>query len=122
MSFDLGKGYPVRKRLRPVSPKRAKVNAIRKAEARRVYGERPVCFACVPWQLVGIDRDRTGCDGWATDLHELLPRGRGGSITDMDNCRPVSRACHDFAHANPELAEAAGLLVPTPSFPRAVPG
>jgi hypothetical protein len=45
----------------------------------------------------------------------------------MDNCLPVSRACHDYAHAHPDAAEAAGLILPgeskivRPSPPSAIP-
>jgi hypothetical protein len=78
--------------------------------------------------MIGISQYQTGCNGLADDLHELVPRGRGGSTVDMDNCRPVSRACHDYAHAHPEAAEAAGLILPAQqsskivSGPRSVPG
>lgn len=84
------------------------------------YGQHPVCHACLPLQLVGIDRARTGCNGWAVDAHELLSRGRGGSITDPANVAPVSRECHRWITEHPDDAEAAG-LAHRPPFPRSVP-
>lgn len=98
--------------MRNVSKKRARENQLRKKNARNRWGETPICYACLPFQMVGIERTQTGCLGRADDLHELVSRGRGGSITDMSNALPVSRACHTYAHAHPEAAEAAGLLVP----------
>lgn len=52
------------------------------------------------------------CSGSAApvDVHEILPRSAGGSITDRANCVAVCRACHRFIHGNPKLARAAGLL------------
>lgn len=44
------------------------------------------------------------------DVHELLPRSAGGSIVDPTNCIAVCRACHRFAHTNPKVARAAGVL------------
>jgi len=52
------------------------------------------------------------CSGNAVpmDVHELLPRSAGGSILDRANCIAVCRACHRFAHTNPKVARAAGVL------------
>jgi hypothetical protein len=124
-----------RTRLRPVSNKRRDANAERRVVVEGRFGRRPACEACLPLQLIGVDRSRTGCDGWATDAHELVSRARGGSIVDTDNIRPVSRACHTFITTHPCEAEDAGLALPsgpvtqplravdprTGLFPRAVP-
>jgi hypothetical protein len=70
-----------RKPLRPVSKKRAKENRVRAAVIAELYPERPRC-AC-------------GCGRLADDVHEILSRARGGSITDPGNLAPVARVCHD---------------------------
>lgn len=127
-----------RTRLRQVSAKRRNVNTIRAATVRDRFGPRPACYACGPLQLIGVDRSRTGCDGWAADAHEILSRARSGrdeNLTDVDGIRPVSRACHAFLTTHPCEAEDAGLALPsgpvtqplrqvdprTGQFPRAVP-
>jgi 5-methylcytosine-specific restriction endonuclease McrA len=69
--------------LAPVSKKRARENRERRAMVTRLYPERPRC-AC-------------GCGRLADDLHEILSRARGGSITDPANCVPLARYCHDKA-------------------------
>lgn len=45
------------------------------------------------------------------DAHEPLTRARGGSITDPSNIVIVCRNVHNWIHANPALAEEAGLLL-----------
>lgn len=107
-----------RRPLKPVSEKRRATNVIRKANCFEAFGPMPPCYACLPLQLVGIDRARTGCRGFADDAHELLSRARGGSITDPSNIAPVSRDCHRFITEHPELAEAAGLALPSPRVVR----
>lgn len=52
-----------------------------------------------------------GCGRKADDLHELLSRARGGSITDPENVRAVCRGCHDYITRNPAWAEANGWSV-----------
>lgn len=37
--------------------------------------------------------ERCGC-ARATEVHELLPRGRGGSILDRDNLAALCHDCH----------------------------
>jgi hypothetical protein len=49
----------------------------------------PLC--AVPW-----------CRDWADDLHEPLPRARGGSITDPGNAVPLCRGHHDMITFRPE--------------------
>ena len=121
-----------------MSPKRAKVNAIRSTGVRCHFGERPACFACLPLMLIGVDRSQTGCMGWADDAHEITSRARSGrdeNLTDTDGIRPVSRSCHTWITSHPTEAEAAGLALPSPpvtqplrqvdprtgTFPRSLP-
>lgn len=44
------------------------------------------------------------------DVHELLPRSAGGSITERSNCIAICRTCHGWIHSNPALARKVGLL------------
>lgn len=48
------------------------------------------------------------CTGRSVDVDEIKLRSQGGSATDPSNCLAVCRACHDWKHANPLAAEAAG--------------
>lgn len=123
MTFDTGRGWPQRRAplrragsLRPVSKKRAAVNRARRAALLAAYGQHPACHACGPLQLVGVDRARTGCNGRADDAHELTSRARSRSdanLVDPAGIIPVSRSCHAFITANPDIAEAAGLALPS---------
>lgn len=44
------------------------------------------------------------CGRVATDLHHLLPRGRGGKDT-VENLRPACRRCHDWLHRHPKALD-----------------
>jgi 5-methylcytosine-specific restriction endonuclease McrA len=83
--------------LRPVSRKRAAENRVRRAMVTALYPERPRC-AC-------------RCGRLADDLHEILSRARGGSITDPANCVPLARYCHDQATSEDPRMYALGLVV-----------
>lgn len=48
------------------------------------------------------------CGGRADDLHELVSRARGGSITDPENTVPLCRPCHSRVTTEPAWAEANG--------------
>ena len=50
------------------------------------------------------------CSMIADDMHEVLPRGRGGSPTDPDNILLVCRNCHTWIGVNVKEATARGLL------------
>lgn len=104
------------KRLRPVSDKRRATNAIRRAVCEETFGTHPECQACGPLLLVGISRFTTGCRGWADDAHEVLSRGRCGledNLTDTAGIVPVSRQCHTFLTEHDDVAQAAGLALPS---------
>ena len=45
---------------------------------------------------------RPECNRRADDVHEILTRARGGSITDEANVVALSRACHDEITFRPE--------------------
>ena len=95
-----------RTRLKPMSDKRRRENAKRRAILHAAFGAFPPCALCGPLQAHGV---YTGCDGHADDADEILRRSAGGSITDVDNIRPVGRACHRWATEHPAEMRAWGL-------------
>lgn len=58
-----------------------------------------------------------GCTGEMHDGHEVLTRGRGGSITDPDNILMVCRPCHTYITEHPREADCAGFTVPRDATP-----
>lgn len=88
-------------RINPVSDKRRAENRERKAMADRRWPDR---------------RDGTvmcsapECGRPADDLHEILPRGRGGSVTDEANTKPVCRQHNEELTKSPAWGYRAGLL------------
>lgn len=53
------------------------------------------------------------CGLHVVDVHELQPRGRGGSILDPENCTAICRPCHSWIGRNVADAERLGLLKET---------
>lgn len=88
-----------RSEIKPVSAKRARENRERRAmkERRWPHGERPRCA-------------RPGCPRLADDLHEILTRARGGSITDEANTVPLCRLDNDELTLEPPWGYELGLL------------
>jgi 5-methylcytosine-specific restriction endonuclease McrA len=82
---------------RHVSARRRQLQAKRRACCKAVR-ERAKCL-CV-----------AGCGRRGWQVHELLPRARGGSITDPDNCVLLCAPCHRWVHENPHDAASVGLL------------
>lgn len=89
-----------RSRINPVSKKRQAENVIRKRLRNRLLEERPWCEARIK-----------GCTRVATDLHEIMTRARGGSITDENNILCLCRNCHAFITVEPAWSEANGFTV-----------
>lgn len=94
------------KRVKAVSDRRRDENEERRRAAEAKWGRFPACQLCQPLRDHGIV---TGCNGRADDLDEILRRSAGGSIVDMDNCRPVGRRCHRWLTEHPAEARAWGL-------------
>lgn len=92
--------------LRRMSAKRRRENAQRRAILLAAFGTHPRCALCKPLAEHGI---YTGCDGWADDADEITRRSAGGSITDIENIRPVGRLCHRFATEHPGAMREWGL-------------
>ncbi len=80
-------------RLRPVSAKRAQVNAGRRVMVAERWPVRPLCDVREARATVGLP-PLAGCTVWADDVNEILRRSQGGSITDPDNTNAPCRYCH----------------------------
>jgi hypothetical protein len=52
----------------------------------------------------------------SSDVHEMVGRGRGGSILDRANLRCLCRRCHDIVTQNPAQGEAEGFIKPSGSM------
>jgi hypothetical protein len=75
---------------------RAKKINLRKALRVRMLDSMPLCERC---QLA-----------FATDLHEIKTRARGGSILDEQNIAVLCRICHTWITEHPAQALAEGWL------------
>jgi hypothetical protein len=96
--------YQERRRSQPRTPIRA-VSTKRARENRERAQLRPLVVG-------GPCAARLhGCTGIATDLHEVLSRARGGSITDLSNIRGLCRPCHTYITEHPAWALAEGWLL-----------
>lgn len=93
--------------LAAVSAKRARENRERAAMAdRRWPDRREGTVMCAVWEAMQPD----WCDRRASDLNEILPRGRSGSITEDGNTIPVCRPCNQELTKSPEWAYRLGFL------------
>jgi 5-methylcytosine-specific restriction endonuclease McrA len=61
-----------------------------------LLGDNPLCQRCI--------------SAYASDVHELKTRARGGSITDLNNLVVLCRGCHTWITQNPKLALEQGWL------------
>jgi ribosomal protein L40E len=82
----------------------------RSLKTQRVYGERRKIVAnqLALYQVC----ERCGSHP-STDVHEMVGRGRGGSILDLSNLRCLCRICHDYITQNPTQAESEGFAKPS---------
>ncbi|HJQ00115.1 MAG TPA: HNH endonuclease signature motif containing protein [Jatrophihabitans sp.] len=84
-------------RLRARSSKMDKLyRTVRRPLVNMLMASNPLCIRCLSKPAV--------------DPHEVLPRGRGGSITDPANCVPLCRECHTWIGENIAEAEVGGWL------------
>lgn len=99
-----------RSRINPVSAKRRAAN-LERVETRKVVAARSGGRCEGPPLIVTVDPVAASkCLGHATDLHEVLTRARGGSITDPANCLHLCRPCHSWVTDHPKESLAAGLV------------
>jgi hypothetical protein len=103
---------PGRTRIAPRSKKTAKVYRDERVPlTQKMLSEQSWCG--IRWD------DR--CQGEADALHEILSRGRGGSITDEANCIPACNPCNEAVSGNPAEAEKRGFLRKSGRPSKAVP-
>lgn len=70
----------------------------------RLLADRPWCEACEILERPGVKVALR-----SQDVHEILPRSAGGSLTDPGNLVCVCRPCHMYLHAHPARALELGL-------------
>lgn len=91
-----------RTRINQTSKKRAQQNKERDFVRKVILKERgALCEAMIP----------ATCTYVGTDLHEILTRARGGSITDPENILLLCRGCHDFITREPAWAKEHGFVI-----------
>jgi hypothetical protein len=89
-----------RSRINPVSKKRQSLNVLRRSFVKKILNERMMCEARIQ-----------GCSYRPTDVHEILTRGRGGSIVSEENVLALCRNCHHFITVEPAWAKENGFVV-----------
>ena len=73
---------------------------------RRWPDRRDGTVLCAVWEAMQPD----WCDRRASDLHEILPRGRSGSIVADENTTPTCRPCNEALTGSPEWGYRLGFL------------
>ena len=98
--------------MRAVSKKRRPEIAARKRLIAAMKADGPVMC----WFPTTVSRTNAGVLAWvvncgsrADDLHEILSRARGGSISDPENCIPLCRTHHTWVTEHPIEAKEMGL-------------
>ena len=89
-----------RSKINPVSKKRMILNRERRQFVSELLRFRLMCEARI-----------RGCTMTPTDVHEILTRGRGGSIIEPENCLALCRSCHFFITTEPAWAKQNGFVV-----------
>lgn len=83
-----------------IAPRSKKMEKLYATERRKLVAELlkgdPLCERCA----------RT----YATDVHEIKTRARGGSIIDRENLAVLCRFCHSWVTQNPKEAKEQGWL------------
>lgn len=72
------------------------MNYARQKLRKQMLSQMPLCELCQK--------------SYATDLHEVKTRARGGSILDRDNIVVLCRPCHSWITQNPAEAKEQGWL------------
>lgn len=114
-----GTGSLKRSPLNPRSKRTKEIYVERRAIVEDMLKSFPQCQACVlfyvfdtlhacpphisPAPLGVVRQNKT------VDIHELINRSQGGSITDTMNLLAVCRRCHNRITTNPKEAETLGL-------------
>jgi hypothetical protein len=116
-----------KRRLAARSEKQEQVYEVRRELVRQVLIEKRRCeagrailthlFSLDPGLAIGGGKWKSvrggltcGGEDAPDDVHELLPRSAGGSITERANCIAVCRTCHRWIHEHPAASRRLGLL------------
>lgn len=86
--------------MRAMSKKRAKLMREIGPMRAQFVRDNPVCQIQSPV-----------CSGRSEHCHEKLSRGRGGSLSDLDNLMSSCDLCNTFVSDNPAWSEERGFLV-----------
>lgn len=85
---------------KPIRPRSKKMQSLYATERRKIVAEllrnQPLCQRCAV--------------AYASDVHEIKTRARGGSITDVNNLAVLCRPCHSWITQNPKAALEQGWL------------
>jgi hypothetical protein len=107
-----GRGLARRTRLKARSAKTAKIYRDKRVPlVQDILAVRRLCE--IRWD--------ENCGVRSEGLHEILSRGRGGSITDEPNVLAACHYCNGAVSDNPAEAEARGFLLPSGRPRKAVP-
>jgi len=93
------------------SKKREDLYKLRRPLVQRLLSERRWCEACPVFAVVDGKVLYTVIE--SVDVHEIISRGRGGSILHEPNLLCVCRPCHNRITTHPAEAESLGLLLPS---------
>ena len=82
--------------MRARSKKMQKIYVERRKLVAEILEQNPICKRC--WKR------------WASEVHEVKSRARGGSILDKENCVALCHDCHHWITTNPKEAKETGWL------------
>lgn len=94
------------KRIAPRSKRMEKIYRERRPLVERMLKEHEWCEQCVKIQKIDPAHR---CGLRTVDIHEILTRGRGGSILSSTNLVAICRLGHDWLGAHPKEAQMIGL-------------
>lgn len=94
------------KRIPARSSKMEKIYRERRPLVARMLKENEWCEQCIKIQKIDPEHR---CGLRTVDVHEILTRGRGGSILSSSNLVAICRPGHDWLGAHPPEAQQIGL-------------
>ena len=94
---------PLPKRTKPIRSRSRKreeyYRTVRRPLVAQLLADQPICQRCHTT--------------YATDVHEIQSRARGGSLDDLDNLALLCRPCHTWVTDNPAEATREGWSRPS---------
>lgn len=97
---------PVKRPRATLKPQSAKARALVPLRKQTIAAVRARSGGRCEIRIEGV------CDGPSCDVHEILARSQGGSITNVDNCLDSCRSCHDWVGAHSNTARELGFIAP----------